>query len=221
MVDLSSILDAYLRRESEPPKPDVFHASELAYCLRQSYLRRVEPREWPSSKLRIFQSGNLVHELVRRVLSEADDMGVTLVDYERPFEFIFEDFSIRGRMDDLVWIRTGGDKELVPIEVKSVGAPFRLDQLAEPTPEHVCQLTVYLRAARVQRGIIWYLERSYLTDKWFWVSYSKKLFDLLVDRARTLYGYLLRRELPPAESQLIRPWECAHCLYRATHCNDG
>jgi hypothetical protein len=54
-----------------------------------------------------------------------------------------------------------------------------------------------LRAERAQLGIIWYIARDTLQDRWFPVFYDDRYFWAAINRARRLRRHIKEGTLPP------------------------
>jgi hypothetical protein len=228
-VNPSDWVDAFLSRRERERKVGVYHPSEVGHCLRELYFAYTEPRPWPKEKLRLFRAGDLVHEFVREVL--ANTSGIRLLGWEREFVIPCGGFDIAGRADDLITIKVE-DYELglpvdVPllVEVKSLGTPrFPIDSppeglehLQAPFPEHVLQITPYMRAFHLDYGLIWYFRRDNLADRYFCVQYKPELFSQVVLRFAELHDWLTVKKCPPPPEAKHNPdkkWRCRFCLYQ-------
>ena len=223
MIDLSALIDAYLERKVRPREIGSYWPSEIPYCIRQLYFRYTYPKPWPREKVRLFRSADKAHRFIAAVLSHAD--GIELVESEKEFSLIYDEFSINGRIDDLIWTKSKQfvESPLVPIEVKTISGKWADMEKLEVKREHAMQLMPYLKATRTPVGIVWYLSRDDFRDRWFEVRYSEELMDQVVHRARDLHKHLTKEIIPPAEAKSAegRGWECKFCLWSDECAEEG
>ncbi|MEM4972900.1 MAG: hypothetical protein QXR87_04210 [Candidatus Hadarchaeales archaeon] len=208
----SDLIDRYVFREPSQRSDDVFYPSELGKCLRESFFSRRYPVTYDRATLRRFASAVYAHRFIRDVLMGSFPE-VELVDVEKPFTILVDDFEISGRLDDLILVRLPGpkaqelfslppqqEKVLVVVEVKSVGGKA-LWRIQGPSRPHLAQIHPYLKATKAPVGVIWYLARDSFQDRWFTVFYDHRFWLELVERARTLRHCLKEGTLPPAEGK--------------------
>ena len=210
--NFSELIDEYLRRERHPRRNDVLYPSELGSCLRQVYYTHLIPVGFPPEKLRMFKSADLAHAFVRDVLASSNR--VKLLDWEKPFSFIVDDFEISGRLDDLIVVQLEGKEEPVVVEVKSIRGKT-VEYIAKPSFPHLMQMQPYLKAARASFGVLWYLARDTYADRWFSVFFDQKLWNAVIDRSRQIHKCLVERTLPPPEARTNKDlgYLCRFCPY--------
>jgi len=170
--------------------------SEIARCLRQSYLVRVKPKSFLGPQLVKVFIGRLVHEGIESLLKSKYEV-VT----ELRVEYPVDDFKVVGRVDAL---SLGGEE--VILEFKVVG-----EVPQEPYLDHVRQVRYYSVLTNVRRGVIVYITRDgdilpYIIK----CGDTLKVKDELVGRARELRR-ALKYSIPPKPE---RSTSCSGCPYR-------
>lgn len=89
----------------------------------------------------------------------------------------------------------------------------------QPDPDHIPQITRYMRATGVQMGLLLYINKNDQRYKIFSVPYSKKEWMKTVAWAKGAINHLKRRSVPPmdsectADSQMRKRCGWAHICY--------
>jgi len=211
-IDLDICVDDYLMSNYEIEKKErgerqigVYYASDVYRCLRAVYWDYIDPLPPTLEQLRFFEIGNVMHNWALDVLRKQR----ILVRYEDEtfFEFKTEQgnvLSLIGRSDAVI-----RDEHEETIEIKTVKYLPK-----EPYQHHIEQLNIYLIAAQMWKGRIWYVERNSLRTKTFFINSNDELFERSLDRFAKLDSYLVSKTLPPAEALIKNHlWQCKNCRY--------
>ena len=211
---LDKIIEEFFNKEVEERKIGVYYPSDLSYpCLRRNYFEYKIPKKYEVAKLKIFQSGDLVHSWFRDVLFKNYVSSDTLreFDFEGKLSYAGENFEIRGRYDDFIVLKW--DNEPILLEVKTVRD---LRYFKEIKKHHTMQLNFYMKCLGIGKGFLIYIDRATLEHKVFEHKLDEKLFQEIVKRAEKLHQCLIESKLPPAEGKIEKDkgWICNYCLYR-------
>jgi len=122
-----------------------------------------------------------------------------------------KDFTVSGRIDDLVLIKTENKKVL--IEVKSIAD---LSRLEEAKPHHKMQLQLYMLALKIYDGVILYVDKRNLKSKVFTIPYDETESVRALERFHLLNDALKKDAIPEPEAKIESEigWMCNYCEYR-------
>ena len=187
-------LEALQRRYQETREG--IHVSDLVYCLRQAYYRKVDPKPPTIRQLAFFVDGARRHAALQALCGSQVEVQV-------------ERWGIRGTIDAL-----NGDG---PIEFKSTRA-------REATPDHYwTQLEYYMALTNARRGylIIQRLNARRDEDPWEFYLIERTPEELAqIGQEMRSKAQALRRALETRDpSRLPWPsrdmrWKCRNCPYR-------
>jgi hypothetical protein len=214
--NFSDLIDDHLRKESHPAKIGVYWPSEIGACIRMNYYKRFIPREMPKEKLRLFRSGDAVHDFIREVLAKSDK--VELLDWERSFKIPYDDFVYSGRLDDLILVRIAEEKMPVVVEVKSISGKT-IEHIRHPNLPHLFQIHPYMYEIGARLGVIWYIARDTFADRPFPIFYDESIMTEAFIRTKRLHLRLLEHVLPEPEARTnrdlfpCRTWRGWMCPY--------
>ena len=188
------------------PKPRTFYCSEIAYCPRQLYYKRLIPKEYPPETLKIFMLGDMIHDKLSEILGfkykEIESEGrITLY-------MPIEDIRFGGRFDDLV---RHEDQEIL-IEKKSCASLYYIEAANKPHHHHLVQLMLYIKALGLNKGYIIYIEKNTLKTKTFEVEYDAKLLFEAIARASLVQECLDTNTLP--DKKPLGSWQCKFCPHK-------
>jgi len=211
---LDKIIEEFFDKEIEERKIGVYYPSDLSYpCLRRNYFEYKIPKKYEIAKLKIFQSGDLVHAWFRDVLLKNYLASDTIkdFDFEGKLSYSGNGFEIRGRYDD--YLIFSWDNEPILIEIKTVRD---LRWFKEIKKHHLLQLNFYMKVLNIPRGFLIYIDRGTLQHKAFEHKLDENLFQEIVKRAEKLHKFLLEDKLPPPEGKIEKDkkWVCSYCPYR-------
>jgi len=210
MINFDDMVDRFLESEIRIRTIGRYYPSEVGQCMRKTWYAFRNPKPADKEIKKVFEAGNRLHEFVADVFQSDKVEEVELVEKEVPFELNIDDFTISGRIDDLIRIKLGSKEALV--EVKSTKD---LRYMEEPSESHVMQLQLYLHARKMKEGIILYLEKNTLKSRSFHIFYDINVFNQVIDRFRELHKRLMNGQLPSPESRLDddKRWMCRSCQY--------
>lgn len=113
-------------------------------------------------------------------------------------------------------------RRIFVVDVKSIK---NFDYLEKPKPEHVLQLTYYLRVLRHHYpgivGKLLYVNKVDFSMREFDVEYDEKVWKGMVERFKVIHRNVvnprMRKTGPEPEGKLIsaKNWECNYCPFRA------
>jgi len=211
MIDFNKLIDQYLHREMRPKRIGRYYPSEIGYCLRKVWFSYKYPKETEKDLIKIFHLGNLVHDFVVNVLKSEKNPEVELLEAEMPFKINTNEFTISGRIDDLILVKENNKKFLV--EVKSTRS---IDAITEPSPTHIFQLQLYMDALNIHDGIVLYIEKNNLQSKGFEVKYEESKAKEAMKRFNILHQCLVSNVVPEPEARKNKKmnWMCRYCEYR-------
>ncbi len=213
LIDFDKMLDAHIQREHRPKGIGKYYPSEIGNCLRKVWYTYKFPQEISPELLKIFEAGNILHGFVVEVLKSEKNKDVKLLKTEFPFKHNVDDFQISGRIDNLVLVNASGKEVL--IEVKSTGDLGFV--MAEPKPENVMQLQLYMHLTGIHEGVLLYIDKRNLQSQVFTVPYDEKEAEEIIERFRKLHNCLKGENLPDPEARIFREdmsWMCRRCEYK-------
>lgn len=208
-IDFNKLIDKHLWREYKPKEIGRYFPSEIGSCMRKVWFSYKKPKETEADLVRIFETGNILHDFVVEVLRSERTPEVELLENEFPFKIQVDNFLVAGRVDDLILVKLSGKKVL--IEVKSTRS---LKYIDNPMQRHVIQLQFYMHATGVHDGMLLYIEKNTLQTKWFDLRYDKKIVDNAIKRFKQLHKALNANKMPGAEAKISGDeWMCRYCPY--------
>ena len=191
-------------------EPGTYYPSYLGGCMRkQYYIYTMGERVTPEA-LAIFMTGQGVHEIVAKALSESAK--VESVEEKIMLNFTNQ-IRLSGRVD-IIMVDMDGKRYI--IEVKSASkipdAPYE---------SHMIQLEIYLHALNVEDGFLLYWNKRNGEVRAFSVKRSSEWLGKIYERAAMLHYHINAGQPPPPEAYLDgRKWECRRCPYLG-ECNPG
>lgn len=169
--------------------------------------------ETEPDRLKLFEIGNILHEFIIQVFKSEKNINVIkFLESELPFKLNQKDFTISGRLDDIVVAKEDGKK--IIIEVKTVRD---VRSTIKPNKNHVMQLQFYMHATGIQDGIILYIDKTNLKTKAFEIPYAESHSLDILKRFSSLHELLKKDVLPIDEAKRSKEtiWMCNMCEYRA------
>jgi len=208
MIDFDVLIDKHLERESKPKGIGRYYPSEVGKCLRKIWYSYKYPKEVEPQLLKVFELGNIIHDFVAEVIKSQKTPSVELLREEFPVKMEIEDFTISGRVDDLMLLKSSGEQCLV--EVKSTR---NVDFVTKPQSQHESQIQFYMHASGIKKGILLYVDKRDLKTKTFEVKYCEEKSENIINRFKKIHETLKKDELPNPEAKEIREWNwmCNYC----------
>lgn len=167
------------------------HVSDLVYCLRGAYFRKVSPVPFTERQLGFFVDGARRHRVLQGLL-------------DVKFEVPVEKFGVRGSVDILLDL---------PLELKTTRARVNLpDHYFRQLGYYAVLLEVdggYLVVMRLNSEVPW----EFYSVRWSGLE-MEKMSDEMKTRASLLRGALANKSvecLPKCGSTM--DWKCKYCLY--------
>ncbi|MEM5871517.1 MAG: Dna2/Cas4 domain-containing protein [Candidatus Aenigmatarchaeota archaeon] len=210
MIDFEKLIDNYLQRETKEKKIGIYYPSEIGNCLRKIWFTYKKPKQLDKEKIKVLQVGLMLHDFIADVLRSEKNQDVRLLDSEVPFKIDFSEFSISGRVDDVLIVEK--DQKKILVEVKSVKM---LSMAKEPSLPHLMQIQLYMYALGIHDGIILYVEKPSLKIKEFEVKYDPEMIKSIIERFKLLHEHLKSDLIPNAEAKELKhmEWMCRYCEY--------
>ena len=208
-LDFNELINNYLSQDKKEKTIGRYYPSEIGSCLRKTWFSYKIPKETDKELLKIFEAGNNLHELVSKILESEKNPHIELIETELPFKQDEGDFTISGRIDNLILLKENNEKIIV--EVKSTKTlPER------PKKDHISQLQLYMHNLQISKGVVLYVQKDNLQTQEFNINYNKEKYDEIIRRFHGLHHCLKLDIIPPAESKLVKNqnWMCNYCEYR-------
>lgn len=211
MIDFDKLIEQHLFRELRPKTLGRYYPSEIGGCLRKVWYTYKFPKPLEMDLVKVFEVGNIMHHFVAQVLRSEKVKDVKLLEEELPFKMKARDFTISGRVDDVLLVVASGEKVLV--EVKSTAD---LSYVEEPSPQHLMQLQLYMHAIKIHKGALLYIEKATLKTKTFAVAYDERAAAEALARFAKLHQRLTENKVPLPEARMIQEknWLCKRCEHR-------
>ncbi len=209
MIDFNHVIDKFLEREFRPKEVGKYFPSEAGNCLRKSWYSYKHPAPPEPEKRKVFETGRILHDFMVEVFS-SEKVPVKLLQAEVPMKMEFPEFTISGRLDDLILVLANG--EIILVEVKTTSYLPK----EGPQPHHVMQLQFYLHAVGARNGALLYIDKGTLQTKSFPVSHDEKTAEKVIERFRALHKDLKENILPGPEAKQVKEmnWMCNYCEHR-------
>lgn len=210
MIDFGKMIDRHIAREHRPKQVGRYYPSEVGNCMRKVWYSYKYPQEIEPDLRKIFEVGNIMHGFVVEVLKSGRNREVELLKSEFPFRIEEKNFTVSGRVDDLILVKESGKNVLV--EVKSCK---NILAVKKPQPSHIVQLQFYMHATGVHNGIILYIDKSNLQSKIFEIPHTENRGHEIMERFEELHTCLTNNNLPVAEAkdEEDTKWMCRFCEY--------
>ncbi len=210
MIDFEKLIDSHLNREFRPKEVGRYYPSEIGNCLRKVWFTYKKPKEIEKEKLKVFQVGLMLHDFIADVLRSEKTPEVRLIKSEVPFRLNFPEFSVSGRVDDVLIVERENKKILV--EVKSTKL---LSMVKEPSLPHVMQIQLYMHALRIPDGLMLYVEKPSLKTIQYPIKYDPEMVKQIIQRFQKLHGSLKSDQIPDPEAKIKKEikWMCKYCEY--------
>ena len=208
-LDFNELINNYLFQEKRAKTIGRYYPSEIGGCLRKTWFSYKMPKETDKDLLRIFEAGNNLHELVSKIFESEKNPHIELIETELPFKQDEGDFTISGRIDNLILVKI--ENKEVLIEVKS--CKYLPNEFRK---EHESQLQFYMHSLGVHQGILLYIKKDDLETKEFEISYDKEKAETLLKRFEALNKALKENKIPEAEARHDEDkiWLCERCPWK-------
>jgi len=116
---------------------------------------------------------------------------------------------VRGRADAILSDKT----QLYVLDIKSMNSMvFR--SMAEPKPENIDQLQLYLHFFKIPKGILLYVNKDNLDLKEYVVDYNEKRAGSLLAGLADLKEKIEANIVPPRIIEYPAGWQCRFCNFK-------
>lgn len=209
IIDFNKLIDNCLLRENKPKQIGRYYPSEIGSCIRKTWFSYKQPKKAKAELIRIFESGNMLHEFIADVIESEKNPEVELLRKEMPIRLEEKEFIISGRADNLVLIKIKSEQVLV--EVKST--KFLPEKFNE---QHEMQLQLYMHAINVHKGMILYIQKDNLQTKEFDVKLDMNKVNKILEKFKKLHEALKENKMPEAEAKFNQDiaWMCRYCDWK-------
>jgi len=215
-IPLSSIVesrwDQYLLRKNEQGRiarkpqlgrysPSGIHDCPVAIVLTQ--MNQIPTNSVQPPIIRIFSMGTAMHRMIQDELQEAGVLKQAEMHTEE------KEYGIRGTADGL------GDvngKQFL-LEIKSMNMR-NFQDLQEATEDHQAQLSCYMFASGVHRGLFIYMNKNNQTLKMFEVKFRRELIEPFLSKIDEINADVMKKRLPKRPEGYTRTGECSQCKYK-------
>ncbi len=198
-----------------------FAPSSAGKCIRLQWFNHADQTTEPDDDLkRIFYHGHLIHDdfaypILKYWLKKVMKSKNFTVINEFPFNYKIpmgrymsnkiyynsdDIIESNGYIDNVIQFFDQGVMKHIPIEIKSFSGNLR--QLNQPYFDAYIQLMSYLGYLKAKFGYIVYITKSNIIAKTFKVEFDRKIFNMILKRAKTLHHYKITGDMPPAEARL-------------------
>lgn len=210
MIDFDKLIDLHVFREERKKEIGRYYPSQIGSCMRKVWYSYKYPQKIEPELRKIFEVGNIMHHFVAEMLKSNRSGEVKLLESELPLKKEFKDFTISGRVDDLLLVKSSG--KLYLVEVKSTKD---VKFVKEASLSHVTQLQFYMLCSGVHNGLVLYIGKNDLKTKTFEVKFSEKVAEKIIKRVEKLHKDLQKSRLPFAEAKMKEDmkWMCKFCEY--------
>ncbi len=210
MIDFNRMIDNHLKREHKPKGIGRYYPSEIGMCLRKIFYSYKFPLELKPDLVKIFELGNIMHDFVVHVLKSDKNPHVQLLKSEFPFKQDIDDFTVSGRIDNLLLVKA--DNKEILVEVKS---STDIGFIREAAPHNVVQLQLYMHILGVHNGVLLYIDKKNLQSKVFDIQYKEDEAKKIIERFRLLHKSLVSDTIPEPEARASSRtiWMCRYCEY--------
>jgi CRISPR/Cas system-associated exonuclease Cas4 (RecB family) len=208
---LKQLIDKfYLDREKEKKEKKgkertQFYISEAGKCPRNIFFKfkQAPAREMEAERLRLFEHGNYIHQLILRPLFSLRLIRATEVDIP-PQEIIV------GRADAVISI----NGEPYVLDIKSISGRINLERMTEPKLEDGYQIQLYLHYFGIKKGILLYLNKDTQELKEFLINYNNELVEKLLAEFKKLKSKIESNIIPPRLIDFPQCWQCQYCEFK-------
>ena len=178
-------------------------ASDISGCLRKSFLGKVNPKEISLEQAIVFERGHNAEAIIRKALEASN------INFQEQVEVIQNTsmMPIKAHLDFVVESK----EELVVIEVKSTSI-----NIEKPYDSWAIQLQLQMGLLQKKnpekkvRGYVIALNINNGFMNEFHMKFNETLFEVALNRAKTLAEALQKEEEPEGEEQLY----CSKCPYK-------
>jgi hypothetical protein len=209
IIDFDELINSHLTKKSYPKKIGRYYPSGIGDCLRKTWFTYLIPKEFDKDLLKIFQAGNMLHDFITDVIKSEKNSDVQLLEHEMPVKVERKDYTIAGRIDNLLSLKV--DEKPILIEVKSSRLLPKY-----PKSEHIMQLQFYMYATKVWDGVLVYIQRDNLQTKTFHIRCRKQRAKQILERFDKLHYFLTNNKFPRPEYKLRKDKRilCNYCPYK-------
>lgn len=210
MIDFEKMIANHLAHEPREKEVGRYYPSSIGMCMRKYWYSYKYPQELDPRVQKIFHLGNVLHDFVVDVIRSEKNPDVELIKSEMPVRLELEDFTISGRIDDVILVKTNGMTVLV--EVKSV-KEIRYQTM--PSKQHIMQLQFYMYATGIHDGILLYIDKIALDSRIFEIKYDEDEANKIIKRFSAFHTLLKNSVLPEPEARKNEDmrWMCRYCEY--------
>jgi len=202
IIDKQALALNEKNRAGRSPTRNYFYASEAGKCHRAIFfsMTGVKGKPKDARTIRIFQNGDSVHERLCKYLKEA---GVLVCEEK---EMNNQSPEIHGRVDAIVEL----NGEQIPLEFKSAN----IRTLAQPYPEHVKQIMLYMHVGNYKKGMLVYESKQTQEIFEFEIVYDEEHAKKILESFKEVEECYKKNETPKRADVMVRAkYPCTYCDY--------
>ncbi len=201
---LSELIDKFYLDKEKDHERHHFYITDAGKCPRSIFykFKNAPGKDMTPDILRLLDHGDYIQ---MHILSDLFSLGIVRASEVR----IPPQEVISGRADAIVTL----ENELYVIDVKGINSnTFRT--LAEPKPDNVNQIQLYLHFFKIPRGILLYVSKNTLELKEFFVSYDKVRCEKLIDDLKLLKTKIDVNVIPAPIPEFPGDYQCRYCQFK-------
>ncbi len=193
------------KRERREKERTQFYISEAGKCPRNIFFRfkQAPAKEIEAERLRLWEHGNYIHQLILRPLFSLRLVRATEVEIS-PQEII------TGRADAIISL----NGEPYVLDIKSISGRINLERMLEPKLEDCYQIQLYLHYFGIKKGILLYLNKDTQEIKEFPINYNQELVEKLLVNFEKLRLKIESNIIPSRLIDFPENWQCSYCEFK-------
>ncbi len=203
-IMLRELIDQFYLDREKPREQTHFYITDAGKCPRAIFFKfKQAPRAQLNPRiLRVFDHGDYIHRFILRPLFTLGLVRASEINIP-PQELI------GGRADAILTL----EDELYVLDIKSMNSMI-FHRLAEPKPENVDQIQLYLHFFKIRKGLLLYVNKDTQELKEFLVNYDPELCEKLLKNLRLLKEKIDQNIIPEPLSDWPHNWQCRYCQFK-------
>jgi CRISPR/Cas system-associated exonuclease Cas4 (RecB family) len=203
---LKELIDKFYLDRQKDREQHHFYITDAGRCPRSIFFKfKNVPREViEANVLRMFDHGDHIHQMIMKPLLSIRDIHVVASEINIPPQEL-----VSGRADAII----SNGKEMYVLDIKSMNSMI-FKNLAEPKPENLDQIQLYLHYFKVPKGILLYVNKDNQQLKEFVVKYDKARVNSLIKGLEDLKTKIEKDVVPDRIPAYSKDWQCRYCQFK-------
>jgi CRISPR/Cas system-associated exonuclease Cas4 (RecB family) len=203
---LKELIDKFYLDRQKDREQHHFYITDAGRCPRSIFFKfkKVPREDMEANVLRMFDHGDHIHQLIMKPLLSIRDIHVVASEINIPPQEL-----VSGRADAII----SSGKEIFVLDIKSMNSMI-FKNLAEPKPENIDQLQLYLHYFKVSKGILLYVNKDTQQLKEFLVKYDKTRVNSLIKGLEDLKTKIDKDIVPDRIQAYPKDWQCRYCQFK-------